>query len=396
MNDGPQSPDNREWIPVAPAHPYGANRSGEGDNKSGATPPRTGRGLAISALALGLAAALTTAVATFYLPEGVYAGAALGLIAIVCGAVALARRQHLAAASIVGVGAGAAALIMASVVAGILIGQSGTDQSDSANSSDTSHEANADTNGDSSGDTGAGEGAANGTDGDGTDSDVNGEAGAEALLEWPANFASGGLHFQQGEAGPQLLRSDPLAAGEGPTPVPVTRAGGAADILLYVDYRCPYCVEFETANIDVLQSLVDEGRATVEIRPLAFVGEMSPQLSGAMMCVATHQPEAAWQSHVTLMSAETQHISAADQLASTLSSAIGGLDPAAEACITDARFASFAQVIGQWYTMSPVPYAVDPQLTVRGTPLAVVNGVPFQGAPSDGAAFREFLNAQGL
>lgn len=365
----PQQPEP-QWIAVPPANPH-AQRATTGQ----------GRGTAISAMALGLVAALTTGVSAFYFDVLVIAGAVLGLLAIGLGIAALAKRYALRPASTVGIAGGALAVLGAAVVGGIaLAAWLGSDgQAEASGSSDTN----------SSADTGTG---AEGDDGEEWTPDQE----QESLIEWPSNMGTGGVLFAQGADGPTVQLSDPVEAGKAPAPIAVDRGTGPADILLYVDYRCPHCVDFEEANAATLGDLVTSGRATVEIRPMAFVSPFSVDLSNAMACVVSNQPRSAWNAHLDLLARDTQHLSTVSDLVDALDEALGGIDPAARECIESGEFSAFAQALSQWYVSSPVPNAVDPTLAVRGTPLAVVNGVAYTGDPADAASFAAFLAEQGL
>lgn len=363
MSDEQQpTPENREWIAVPPPNPYTAAGSAAGSAPGG-------RGLAISAMALGLVAILTAVVAALYFSWFALLAAVLGVAAAGLGIAALVRRQTPRPASITGVITGALAVVV-SVSAGALM-------------------------------LGAFLGAGIGSESDAaaTGSEANGwtpGSEAESLIDWPANMATGGVLFTAGTAGPEPVRSAPITAGTAPGSAAIDRENGPADILLHVDYRCPHCVEFETANAQLLEELVQSGAATLEIRPLAFVSPFSVQLSGAMACLVDAQPESAWAAHRALLSPETQGIADAAELADALDAATGGLAAEARDCIESGRFVSFAEELSAWVTRNPVPNAVDPQLRVQGTPLAVVNGVAYTGHPDDGAAFAAFLAELGL
>lgn len=394
MSDQLPPNDNRDWTPVAPPHPYGAAGATQpGSAQPGSTPPQQpqGRAFAITAMGLGLAALLTVIVSALYFSDFVAIGAGIGVVAAVVGIVALVQRHAPRVASITGIAAAAAAVLVAAVVFGMHLGGSSPFDTSTGSGAEASDDSGAQ---DGSGDRGTGDEASGDADAD-TDTDTDTNATDPALM-WPANFATGGFHFTQGEDGPQLLRSDPLDGNTAPQPADVNRAEGPADFLLYVDYRCPHCFDFEAANIERIQQLVTDGLATIEIRPMAFVSDLSPALSGAMMCVAQEQPDDAWQAHTTLLGPDVQNLTSLESIVEALDAGVGGLDGASSSCIADLRFAQFAQAVGQWYTMSPVPHSIDPDLQVRGTPLAVVNGVPYTGMPADKEAFEVFLSEQSL
>lgn len=352
--------DQREWIPVAPPHPYTAGR---------AHGPGGGRALAIVAMAVGLVAALTVLLAAFYWSVFVWAGAALGLIAVVLGIVAMVKRSRPAAAGITGLASGVLAILVAVAVGALTLGtQLAAVSADSAPSSDA-----------------------------GSSNDWTPNEQQQPLLEWPANMETGGVIFEtDASAGLTPRLSDPIPPGSAPTVPFVDRAGDTADIILYVDYRCPHCMDFEAANGPLLTELVGNGAATLEVVPLSFVDRTySPLMAGAFTCVVSEQPDAAWVTHTALFGSELREVEpTTDTLVSVIDDATGGLDAATADCIATEQFVPFVAALNVWATSNPVPNAVDESLRVTGTPLAVVNGTPYTGPPSDAAAFAQFVDEQ--
>lgn len=358
----------REWIPVPPPHPYG---SGQADRASG--PAR--KGIAIASMTVGLAALLTAIVSAAYLPLFAFLAAVLGVAAVALGVVALLKKQRPAGASITGLVSGSLAFSTAiivgilgafTLVASIFGVVSGSDDNE----------------------------AGGGQWEPGTP--------AESLIEWPKNMESGGMVFSFDGTLPMPHSAPPLQAGTAPVPNEVDRENGV-DVLIYVDYRCPHCLSFEQANSQLLDMAVAEG-ATVEIVPLSFLDRVdqstyySSRAAGAMACIADAQPEAAWFAHHTLLSPEVQPTQDAnlsnEQLIEALNQGVGGLNAAAIDCIETERFVTFAQALNSWVFATTVPNAVDPSLRVQGTPLVLVNGVPYAGDPADAASFGAFFLEQ--
>lgn len=236
------------------------------------------------------------------------------------------------------------------------------------------------------------------------------QAVPEAEFQWPANMATGGIVFIEGDDGIDVVRSEAPAAETEPQPGELAQnADGTtpAHIRLYLDYRCPYCALFEQANAATLEQAVESGQAVLEIHPLSFLDKVDPsdyyssRASGAVACVATSQPEQTWNAHSALMSPGFQpaenvpgHDNAA--LVAELDDATGGLTDEARSCIEGESFVPFARTLNDWVFANPVPGAEDPELKVTGTPFALVDGVPYGGAPDDSAAFEEFLEERGI
>ena len=358
----PQVPQPPQ-VPQGPPHPYAT------PNVPGEPRPR-GRGLAIAAMASGLVALLTVAVSFFYLPVFAVVGSVIGLAAIVLGIIALIMKQP-PVPGIVGIGTGLVAIIAASVV-GILA--LGTFLAGAA-------------------------GAGSGTAQDGP----NGPPGA--AVEWPANFASGGILFTKGGDGVTVEESKPLAPNAFPESSKIPSDGNL--IHVYLDYRCPYCAEFDEANGELLDGLIASGDSVVMVTPLTFLdnasvgSQYSSRTAGAMACIASAEPDLAWAAHSALGIPENQPTEGTrgpsdGELVELLDRATGGLEDETKQCIGEGHYVEFAQALSDWVLANPVPDANDPALTVQGTPLVIVNGEVYDGAPGDHDAFVAFLEEQGI
>lgn len=243
-----------------------------------------------------------------------------------------------------------------------------------------------------------------------------GETGAEGGVlgefAWPANMATGGIIFTGSGAGSgiDIVRSDAPSADTGPAYRDAADLGEKALIHLYLDYRCPYCALFEEANQQTLEQVVSSGAAALEVHPLTFLDRLdeadaySSRTAGAVACVASEQPEAAWAAHLALgdpafQPSESEPGRDNDAIIAAIDGAVGaagqgGLGDEARACITEDRYATFAKTLNDWWFANPVPGSND--LKVQGTPFAVIDGVPYEGDPRDGAAFAHYLEQQGI
>ncbi|MFC7764835.1 DsbA family protein [Leucobacter soli] len=248
---------------------------------------------------------------------------------------------------------------------------------------------------------GSGTGTAQGPDADDAPADTPDDAGGSAI-EWPANMATGGIIFGADGA---IAPSDALEPGTAPQQAEVQRDGVQNDVLIYVDYRCPHCASFEEANGDLLEDALEDGTTTIEVVPLVFLDRASEgsyyssRAASAMACLADARVAGAWEFHSELLDPSVQPQSGAgptnEQLIELAEDATDApLDPTVADCITSERFVPFVQALNDWVFANPVPNAIDAELRVSGTPMAVVNGVPYAGEPSDGAAFRAFFEAQ--
>lgn len=333
-------------------------------------PPKT---FAVLALGTGSAALFSAVIAIAYIPLVVIASVVFGLAAVALGIMALLAKHRPAAASTIGLVAGALALVVSlSLFAVIQI----TDQTWSGEQPETP---------------------------------TSGVTGTS-----PLNMASGGAVLGEGML---PLETKPLEPGSTPVPHQVDRGNDPVDIMLYVDYRCPHCSVFELANSATLQAAVESGQATLEIRPLTFMDRFSSgsayssRAANLFACTVQEQPEHAWQIHNMLLNPEIQP---ADQgagpsdefLLSAADIAVGGegdpsdssspLTQELQTCALDGVFMPFVQSMNDWTFDNPVPGATEPSLEVEGTPLAVVGGDVFTGDVQNAQEFRTFLEQQGV
>lgn len=234
------------------------------------------------------------------------------------------------------------------------------------------------------------------------------EAGSgSADFTWPANMSTGGIIFTGTgeEPGIDVVRSDAPHEETAPASRDAEEIGEREIIHIYVDYRCPHCANFEAVNNDTLEQVIENGASAVEMHPLSFLDRVdqndyySSRAAAAVSCVASEQPGDAWTAHATLADPEFQPAGngvghSNEEIISTLDSAVGGLDGATHTCISEERLVPFVQALNEWWFSQPVPGTSD--VIVQGTPFAVVNGVPYEGDPADGAAFAAFLETQGI
>jgi protein-disulfide isomerase len=73
-------------------------------------------------------------------------------------------------------------------------------------------------------------------------------------------------------------------------------AGKPVKVVLYIDFICPVCKNFEAQYNDTLTSLRNEGKITVEYRPLGFLDSRSStnyssRAANAAACVVNESPE---------------------------------------------------------------------------------------------------------
>lgn len=110
-------------------------------------------------------------------------------------------------------------------------------------------------------------------------------------------------------ANTEVLKSPPatvkladLPAAPATPPAEVTAPGAEAEagkpvkVVLYIDFICPVCKNFETQYNETLTSLRNEGKISVEYRPLGFLDtrsttNYSSRAANAAACVVNESPE---------------------------------------------------------------------------------------------------------
>ncbi|CAN5531293.1 hypothetical protein BH09ACT4_BH09ACT4_25220 [soil metagenome] len=212
----------------------------------------------------------------------------------------------------------------------------------------------------------------------------------------PANMASDGIVLTGGDSGVTALTSDPIKAGGDPIPTDTTKLDGQLHIVTYVDYRCPFCNEFEQANAATIQQLVDGKIATLEIHPISILDrsslgtKYSTRAASAAGCVATYAPDSFLTVNTALFTAQPPENTAGltnDEIVAVVNGA-GVTDKKVASCIKNETYTA-------WVTEATNRALADPALQDAngnfGTPRVVVNGVLYSGAPGDATAFETFL-----
>ncbi|MFJ4221591.1 DsbA family protein [Curtobacterium luteum] len=215
----------------------------------------------------------------------------------------------------------------------------------------------------------------------------------------PANMASDGilLHGVSGKIEPVATKAIP----EGGQPTPTKQDDSVANITVYSDYMCPYCNQFETAQMSQIQQWVKDGSATLELHPFNLLDRVSQgskystRSAAAAACVANYEPDAFLAYNTSLYenqpSENTTGLSN-DKLAS-LAAAAGATNEKVAPCITDQRFAGWVGDATNRVLNDKLPNSSLDKLT--GTPTVIVNGKQYDGSLTDTNAFSAFVLQNG-
>ncbi len=208
----------------------------------------------------------------------------------------------------------------------------------------------------------------------------------------PANMLSDGLVVTA--KGPVLTAAIP--AGGSPVATKQDTSSNAVNIVIYYDYLCPYCGEFEAANNAYIQQLVQNG-ATLEMHPIAILTDKSQgtryseRAANAFACVAANDPNVAVAFSSLLFAnqpeegtsglSDSQLKNFVTQAGSTNAQVIG-------TCIDNQTYKNWVQ--------SATNRALN-NTSLRdsqgnfGTPRVLINGNLFSGSPSDANEFKAFV-----
>jgi protein-disulfide isomerase len=213
----------------------------------------------------------------------------------------------------------------------------------------------------------------------------------------PANMASDGIRIGQDF----VAETTPaLDADDDPVPSETTAASDTVDIVVYLDYLCPICGQFEAANNEYIAGLVDSGAATVEYHPVAILTNQSVgtrysnRAANAAACVANHSPNSFFDFNTALFEQQPEEGTRGldDAALSDIASGIEGVvDPARIAtCIDDEKFGSWVTAATQRAIDGPIPNSTVDALP--GTPLVLVNGQRYDPSlPFTNEEFRNFV-----
>jgi protein-disulfide isomerase len=211
----------------------------------------------------------------------------------------------------------------------------------------------------------------------------------------PKNMASDGIQLTQGGIATETAA---LKAGQDPIPNKGNDAAGTLDIQMYVDYLCPICGQFEATNGEYITSLLDNGKTTVEIHPIAILDRLSQgskystRATNAAACVANYSPNQYYDFHNLLFANQPEENTAGlgdDQLID-LTTQAAVLEPdKISSCIKNQEFKKWVADSTARALNGPIPNSNIDKVT--GTPTVIVNGVKYEGSVSDLASFQAFV-----
>ena len=212
-------------------------------------------------------------------------------------------------------------------------------------------------------------------------------------------------------AGPLNMQSDGIIIGKDlkavPTPAipakgkPVAtvrdKKSSVVSIRIYLDYFCPVCNAFETANKSQITGWLKKGAATIEIHPISFLDRSSlgtrysSRAANAGGCVANYAPDDYWafteEMYVKQPAESTVGLSNAQIIAVAKTAKVHNLSQVSS-CINDEKFKAWVTAATNRATTGPLP---DSSVkTVTGTPTVIVDGVEYPITSDDVSSAADF------
>jgi protein-disulfide isomerase len=164
-------------------------------------------------------------------------------------------------------------------------------------------------------------------------------------------------------------------------------AGKPVKVVLYVDFICPVCKNFETQYNDQLTSLRNDGKITVEYRPLGFLDSRSTtnyssRAANAAACVANTAPEK-YADYFNALYAKQPAEGSAGLSDNDLKKMASDMGVNIDSCVDDKTYRPFVK-----FTTKEAS-----AIGVTGTPTVFVDGKQWGKGDSAQTPFPDFLQA---
>ena len=211
----------------------------------------------------------------------------------------------------------------------------------------------------------------------------------------PKNMVSDGILFTASGGKMVATSTGAVQASSSPTPHDQP-SDGLAHIVTYVDFSCPACKAFEATNADLIQQLVEQGKATLEVHPIAildhnFTTNYSTRANNVGACVANFAPDSFYPvmeaMYVGQGEERTAGLTNSQMIAIVHSAGLKNGD--VDKCISGLTFKSWVASATTRATTGPLPNTTVSN--VQGTPTVLVNGQQYPGSLTDASAFTDFV-----
>ena len=216
-------------------------------------------------------------------------------------------------------------------------------------------------------------------------------------------------------AGPLNMRSDGIVIGKdlkadrtaaipaNGKPIATVRdkKSSVVSIRIYIDYFCPVCNAFETANKAQLTSWLTKGAVTLEIHPISILDRSSlgtaysTRAANAAACVANYSPDDFWAFTEAMYAKQPKELTVGltdAQILAVIKDAkvhnISQITP----CVNNQKFKAWVGAATTRALDGPLPDSTAK--TVGGTPTVIVDGVEYPITDADvgsASAFAAFV-----
>jgi protein-disulfide isomerase len=221
--------------------------------------------------------------------------------------------------------------------------------------------------------------------------------------------------IQPAAPGPLNMRSDGIVIGKDlkavrtpaipengePIATPRDKKSSVVSIRIYLDYFCPVCGAFETANKSQLTGWLKQGAVTLEIHPIAILDRSSlgtaysTRAANAGACVANYAPDDYWafteEMYAKQPTENTVGLSDAQILAVIKDAKVHDISQITP-CVNNEKFKSWVAAATTRATDGPLPDSSAK--SVSGTPTVIVDGVQYPITDADvssASAFATFV-----
>ncbi|BCW18172.1 thioredoxin domain-containing protein [Pseudarthrobacter enclensis] len=166
-------------------------------------------------------------------------------------------------------------------------------------------------------------------------------------------------------------------------------AGQPVKVVAYIDFICPVCKRFETTYNEALKGLRNEGKISLEYRPLGFLDRQSTtnyssRAANAAACVADKAPEK-YAEYIDVLFANQPAEGGAGLSDDKLKSLASDIGADINSCVDDKTFRPYVKYSTQ----------LASNIGITGTPTIFVDGKQWDGSSDLNAEIQAAITAKG-
>ncbi|MCX8454319.1 DsbA family protein [Paenarthrobacter ureafaciens] len=201
----------------------------------------------------------------------------------------------------------------------------------------------------------------------------------------------------------EVVKSEPATVTVADVPAPLTtkpatvaapgaeaEAGKPVKVVAYIDFICPVCKRFETTYGESLTNLRNEGKISLEYRPLGFLDQQSTtnyssRAANAAACVVNTSPEKYADFFNLLFERQPSEGGAgiSDKDLKAMATEVGAAN--IDSCVDNKEFRPYVKVATQEAAA----------IGITGTPTVFVDGKQWDGSTDLNAEIQAAISAKG-